>query len=123
MTSRTGHYVAAEAGKAAGIGFPVHPHMLRPWDRLLPGKRRAGHAGDSAIPRSQEYPACRAGSTCVRSSTFLKQRILDTGASRVGVSAKRRGAGQGIFSSGQRRRARNLSVSTPCISISHTLFR
>jgi site-specific recombinase XerD len=29
MTWRTVHYVVAEAGKAAGIGFQVHPHMLR----------------------------------------------------------------------------------------------
>ena len=29
MTRRTVHYVVAEAAKAAGIGFPVHPHMLR----------------------------------------------------------------------------------------------
>jgi integrase len=29
MTIRTVHYVVAEAGKAAGIEFPVHPHMLR----------------------------------------------------------------------------------------------
>jgi type 1 fimbriae regulatory protein FimB/type 1 fimbriae regulatory protein FimE len=26
MTRRTVHYVVAEAAKAAGIGFPVHPH-------------------------------------------------------------------------------------------------
>src|SRR5207253_991324 len=29
MTNRTIHYVVAMAGKAAGIDFPVHPHMLR----------------------------------------------------------------------------------------------
>jgi integrase len=29
MTRRTVHYVVAEAGKAAGIEFPVHAHMLR----------------------------------------------------------------------------------------------
>jgi integrase len=29
MTRRTVHHVVAEAGKAAGIEFPVHPHMLR----------------------------------------------------------------------------------------------
>jgi type 1 fimbriae regulatory protein FimB/type 1 fimbriae regulatory protein FimE len=29
MTRRTLHHVVAEAGKAAGIEFPVHPHMLR----------------------------------------------------------------------------------------------
>jgi integrase len=29
MTRRTVHHVVAEAAKAAGIGFPVHPHMLR----------------------------------------------------------------------------------------------
>jgi type 1 fimbriae regulatory protein FimB/type 1 fimbriae regulatory protein FimE len=29
MTIRTIHYVVAEAGKRAGIEFPVHPHMLR----------------------------------------------------------------------------------------------
>src|SRR5208283_3649507 len=29
MTRRTVPYVVAEAGKAAGIEFPVHPHMLR----------------------------------------------------------------------------------------------
>jgi type 1 fimbriae regulatory protein FimB/type 1 fimbriae regulatory protein FimE len=29
MTTRTVHYVVAQAGKAAGIKFPVHPHMLR----------------------------------------------------------------------------------------------
>ena len=29
MTRRTVHYVVAEAAKAAGIDFPVHPHMLR----------------------------------------------------------------------------------------------
>jgi type 1 fimbriae regulatory protein FimB/type 1 fimbriae regulatory protein FimE len=29
MTRRTVHYVVAEAAKAAGIEFPVHPHMLR----------------------------------------------------------------------------------------------
>jgi type 1 fimbriae regulatory protein FimB/type 1 fimbriae regulatory protein FimE len=29
MTRRTVHHVVAEAGKAAGIDFPVHPHMLR----------------------------------------------------------------------------------------------
>jgi integrase len=29
MTLRTVHHVVAEAGKAAGIEFPVHPHMLR----------------------------------------------------------------------------------------------
>lgn len=29
MTRRTIHYVVNEAGKAAGLEFPVHPHMLR----------------------------------------------------------------------------------------------
>jgi integrase len=29
MTRRTVHHVVAEAGTAAGIDFPVHPHMLR----------------------------------------------------------------------------------------------
>ena len=29
MTRRTVHHVVAEAAKVAGIGFPVHPHMLR----------------------------------------------------------------------------------------------
>src|SRR5260221_1727977 len=29
MTRRTVHYVVAEAGKAAKMEFPVHPHMLR----------------------------------------------------------------------------------------------
>ena len=29
MTRRTVHHVVAEAAKAAGIDFPVHPHMLR----------------------------------------------------------------------------------------------
>jgi integrase len=29
MTRRTAHYVVAEAAKAVGIEFPVHPHMLR----------------------------------------------------------------------------------------------
>jgi type 1 fimbriae regulatory protein FimE len=29
MTRRTVHQVVAEAGKAAGIEFPVHPHQLR----------------------------------------------------------------------------------------------
>jgi len=29
MTRRTIHHVVAEAAKAAGIEFPVHPHMLR----------------------------------------------------------------------------------------------
>ena len=29
ITRRTVHYVVAEAAKAAGIEFPVHPHMLR----------------------------------------------------------------------------------------------
>jgi len=29
MTIRTIHYAVAEAGKRAGIEFPVHPHMLR----------------------------------------------------------------------------------------------
>jgi len=29
MTRRTVHHVVAEAAKAASIGFPVHPHMLR----------------------------------------------------------------------------------------------
>jgi integrase len=29
MTRRTVHYIVAEAGKAAGIEFPVHAHMLR----------------------------------------------------------------------------------------------
>jgi integrase len=29
MTRRTVHYVVAEAAKAGGIEFPVHPHMLR----------------------------------------------------------------------------------------------
>ena len=29
VTRRTVHYVVAEAAKAAGIEFPVHPHMLR----------------------------------------------------------------------------------------------
>src|SRR5229473_6101793 len=29
MTRRTVHHVVAEAAKAAGIGFPVHPQMLR----------------------------------------------------------------------------------------------
>ncbi len=29
MTERTVHHIVAEAGKAAGIKFPVHPHMLR----------------------------------------------------------------------------------------------
>jgi len=28
-TERTVHYVVAAASKAAGIEFPVHPHMLR----------------------------------------------------------------------------------------------
>ena len=29
MTTRTVHHVVAEAGRAAGIPFPVHPHCLR----------------------------------------------------------------------------------------------
>jgi len=29
MTVRTVHHVVAEAGKSAGIKFPVHPHTLR----------------------------------------------------------------------------------------------
>jgi integrase len=29
MTRRTVHHVVAQAGKAAGLAFPVHPHMLR----------------------------------------------------------------------------------------------
>jgi type 1 fimbriae regulatory protein FimE len=29
LTTRTIHFVVAAAGKAAGIKFPVHPHMLR----------------------------------------------------------------------------------------------
>jgi type 1 fimbriae regulatory protein FimB/type 1 fimbriae regulatory protein FimE len=29
MTRRTVHHAVAEAAKAAGIDFPVHPHMLR----------------------------------------------------------------------------------------------
>jgi integrase len=29
MTRRTAHHVVAESAKAAGIDFPVHPHMLR----------------------------------------------------------------------------------------------
>jgi type 1 fimbriae regulatory protein FimE len=29
MTVRAVHNVVAEAGKAAGIKFPAHPHMLR----------------------------------------------------------------------------------------------
>jgi site-specific recombinase XerD len=29
MTRRTVHHVVAQAGKAAGIDFPAHPHMLR----------------------------------------------------------------------------------------------
>ena len=29
MTRRTIHHVVAEAGKAARITFPVHPHQLR----------------------------------------------------------------------------------------------
>jgi type 1 fimbriae regulatory protein FimE len=29
MTRRTVHHMVAEAGKAARIEFPVHPHMLR----------------------------------------------------------------------------------------------
>ena len=29
MTRRTVHYVVAQAANAAGIPFPVHPHMLR----------------------------------------------------------------------------------------------
>ncbi len=29
MTRRTVHHIVAEAAKAAGIEFPVHPHMLR----------------------------------------------------------------------------------------------
>ena len=29
MTRRTVHYVVAQAGKTAGMPFPVHPHMLR----------------------------------------------------------------------------------------------
>jgi len=29
MTTRTVHHVVAEAGKAAGIPFPTHPHSLR----------------------------------------------------------------------------------------------
>ena len=29
MTRRTVHHVVAEGAKAAGIEFPVHPHMLR----------------------------------------------------------------------------------------------
>jgi type 1 fimbriae regulatory protein FimB/type 1 fimbriae regulatory protein FimE len=29
MTRRTVHHVVAEAGKTAGIEFPVHPHQLR----------------------------------------------------------------------------------------------
>jgi type 1 fimbriae regulatory protein FimB/type 1 fimbriae regulatory protein FimE len=29
MNRITVHHIVAEAGKTAGIGFPVHPHMLR----------------------------------------------------------------------------------------------
>ena len=55
MTIRTIHYVVAVAGKRAGIEFPAHPHMIR----LPSRKRRPGHKGNSALPRSQEYPAYR----------------------------------------------------------------
>ena len=27
--ARTVHHIVAEAGRAAGFGFPIHPHMLR----------------------------------------------------------------------------------------------
>ncbi len=29
LTARTVHHIVAEAGRAAGFAFPVHPHMLR----------------------------------------------------------------------------------------------
>jgi type 1 fimbriae regulatory protein FimB/type 1 fimbriae regulatory protein FimE len=29
LTTRTVHHIVAEAGEAAGLPFPVHPHMLR----------------------------------------------------------------------------------------------
>jgi site-specific recombinase XerD len=29
LTPRTVHHIVAEAGRAAGFAFPVHPHMLR----------------------------------------------------------------------------------------------
>jgi site-specific recombinase XerD len=29
LTARTVHHIVAMAGEAAGVPFPVHPHMLR----------------------------------------------------------------------------------------------
>jgi site-specific recombinase XerD len=36
MTYRTIHFIVTAAGKAAGINFPVHPHMPRGMRRLHP---------------------------------------------------------------------------------------
>jgi site-specific recombinase XerD len=85
MTWRTVHYVVAEAGKAAGIGFQVHPHMLRHGTGFyLANAGQDTRAIQLYLGHKNIQHAVRAR-TCVRSSTFLKQRILDTGASRVGV--------------------------------------
>jgi hypothetical protein len=56
MTRRAVHHVVAEAAKAAGIEFPVHPQMLR----HAIGYYLAcwpGYAGDPALPWPSQHSA------------------------------------------------------------------
>jgi integrase len=59
MTRRTVYHLVAEAAKAAGIEFPVHPHMLRRATGFLSRERGPRHAGDPAVPRPQKHKSHR----------------------------------------------------------------
>jgi type 1 fimbriae regulatory protein FimE len=49
--------VIQRAGEEAGLGFPIHPHMLRHSCGYKLAERRPRHASDSALSRAQEHSA------------------------------------------------------------------
>ena len=54
LTTSALRYIVAQAGKAAGLSFPVHPHMLR-LPPATSSPMTAGHARDPGLPRPQEH--------------------------------------------------------------------
>jgi site-specific recombinase XerC len=60
ITRRTVHYIAAEAGKAAGIEFPVHPHHLRHATGFYIAKAGQEHPSNRRLSRAQEPTALHA---------------------------------------------------------------
>jgi integrase len=57
MTTIGFHHLIKRLGKAAGLPFKVHPHMLRHACGFKLEQRRPRHARSAALPRAQEYPA------------------------------------------------------------------